>query len=141
MISARVWQSPARFFLIIVHKKNPRRRYGVVPRRGIEPLISWMRTRYPGPLDERGMVPGLGVEPRLMEPESTVLPLYYPGIFDFGLSSEALKERSLVARMGVEPMISWMRTKYPRPLDDRAISIEHKNYSTDCLLLKEWLKF
>ncbi len=45
-------------------------------------MISWMRTRYPGPLDERGaiLVPGLGIEPRLMEPESTVLPLYYPGL-------------------------------------------------------------
>lgn len=27
---------------------------------------------------------------------------------------------SLAARTGFEPVISWMRTRYPRPLDERA---------------------
>ncbi len=26
----------------------------------------------------------------------------------------------IVARTGFEPVISWMRTRYPRPLDERA---------------------
>ncbi len=38
------------------HKKLPRNFLAsfLVPRTGFEPVISWMRTRYPGPLDERG---------------------------------------------------------------------------------------
>ncbi len=30
----------------------------LVPRTGVEPVISWMRTMCPGPLDERGLLSG-----------------------------------------------------------------------------------
>ncbi len=42
--------------------ENPVRRVFrlcVVARRGFEPLIPWLRTRYPGPLDERATMCGL----------------------------------------------------------------------------------
>src|SRR3990172_2782253 len=51
----------------------------VVAHTGFEPVISALRGRRPGPLDEcaTGLAAELGFEPRLTDPESVVLPLHH----------------------------------------------------------------
>ena len=44
--------------------------YFTVPRRGVEPLIPWLKTRCPGPLDERGSKLNYTVNSSLKQPAS-----------------------------------------------------------------------
>ena len=59
--------------------RNVLRKSQVVAHTGFEPVISALRGRCPGPLDECAafMAGELGFEPRLADPESAVLPLDY----------------------------------------------------------------
>ena len=51
----------------------------MVAHTGFEPVISALRGRRPGPLDEcASLAAGLGFEPKLTDPESAVLPLHHP---------------------------------------------------------------
>lgn len=51
-------------------------------RTGFEPVITWMKTRGPGPLDERSknLVALPGIEPRLSPYKEPILPLNYSAI-------------------------------------------------------------
>jgi hypothetical protein len=125
-----------------------------VPRAGFEPAVSWLKTRRPGPLDERG--DGDDAHPRREERgrrdsnpqppnrQSGTLPVELHPHLSPCTHHCTHRMPIAVPRAGFEPAISRLRTGCPGPLDERGDEEDEANHycpvisrraATGCMLV------